>query len=57
MELRNEELHNSYYSPSVNGIVKSRKVRWADHVERIRRGGEECLKIIDEKARRNRALR
>jgi hypothetical protein len=33
--LHNEELHNLYSSPSIIRIIKSRKMRWAGHVERM----------------------
>jgi hypothetical protein len=31
-KLYNEELHNSYSSPCIIRIIKSRKMRWARHV-------------------------
>jgi hypothetical protein len=31
-KLHNEEFHNVYYSPSINRIIKSRRIRWAGHV-------------------------
>jgi hypothetical protein len=31
-KLHNEELHNLYSSPSIIRMIKSRKVRWAEHV-------------------------
>jgi hypothetical protein len=31
-KLHNEELHDFYYSPSINRIIKSRRVMWAGHV-------------------------
>jgi hypothetical protein len=31
-KLHNEELHDLYPSPSVIRIIKSRKMRWAEHV-------------------------
>jgi hypothetical protein len=31
-KLRNEELHNLYCSPSIIRIIKSRRMRWAEHV-------------------------
>jgi hypothetical protein len=34
-KLRNEELHNLYSSPSIIRVVKSRRIRWAGHVERM----------------------
>jgi hypothetical protein len=35
----NEELHNLYTSPSIIRIIRSRRVRWAGHVARIRHIG------------------
>jgi hypothetical protein len=35
-KLHNEELHNIYSSPSIIRIIKSRRMRWAGHVARIR---------------------
>jgi hypothetical protein len=35
-KLHNEELHNWYCSPSIIRIIKSRRMRWAGHVARIR---------------------
>jgi hypothetical protein len=34
--LHNEELHDLYCSPSIIRIIKSRKMRWAGHVARMR---------------------
>jgi hypothetical protein len=34
-ELRNEELHNLYSSPSIIRIIKWRRMRWAGHVARM----------------------
>jgi hypothetical protein len=31
-KLHNEELHNSYSSPNIIGMYKSRRMRWAGHV-------------------------
>jgi hypothetical protein len=31
-KLHNEELHNTYSSPSIIRIIKSRRMRWAGHV-------------------------
>jgi hypothetical protein len=38
-KLHNEELHNLYCSPIIIRMIRSRKMRWADYVERM--GGEE----------------
>jgi hypothetical protein len=35
-KLHNEELHDLYSSPSIIRIIKSRRMRWAVHVARIR---------------------
>jgi hypothetical protein len=37
-KLHNEELHNLYSSPNVIRMIKSRRMRWAGHVARMRRG-------------------
>jgi hypothetical protein len=34
-KLHNEELHSLYSSPSIIGMIKSRKMRWAGHVARM----------------------
>jgi hypothetical protein len=38
-KLHNEQLHNLYSSPSIIRTIKSRRIRWADHVARMRRKG------------------
>jgi hypothetical protein len=35
-KLHNEELHNFYSSPDIITQVKSKRIRWAGHVERMR---------------------
>jgi hypothetical protein len=35
-QMHNEELHDLYSSPSLILIVKSRRMRWAGHVARMR---------------------
>jgi hypothetical protein len=35
-KLHNEELYNLYSSPSIIRIIKSRRMRWAGHVARMR---------------------
>jgi hypothetical protein len=40
-KLHSEELHNLYSSPNIIRLMKSRRMRWAGHVERI--GKEECI--------------
>jgi hypothetical protein len=34
-KLHEEELHNLYSSPSIIGLIKSRRMRWAGHVARM----------------------
>jgi hypothetical protein len=34
-KLHNEELRDLYSSPSINRIIKSRRLRWAGHVARV----------------------
>jgi hypothetical protein len=33
--LHNEELHNLYSSPSIMRMIKSRRMKWAEHVARM----------------------
>ena len=33
--LHNEELHSLYRSPNIAKVIKSRRLRWADHVARM----------------------
>jgi hypothetical protein len=39
-ELHNEELHDLYSSPSIIGMINSRRMRWTGHVARM---GEQCM--------------
>jgi hypothetical protein len=34
-KLHNKELRDLYYSPSIIRIIKSRRMRWAEHVARM----------------------
>jgi hypothetical protein len=36
--MHNDELHNLYSSPNAVRVIKSRRMRWAGHVERMREG-------------------
>jgi hypothetical protein len=38
-KLHKKELHDLYSSPSIIRIIKSRRMRWADHVARMGRRG------------------
>jgi hypothetical protein len=50
-KLQIEELHNFYSSPSIISMMKSRRMRWAEHEVRM---GEkrECINVIGMKARK-----
>jgi hypothetical protein len=34
-KLHNNELHDLYSSPSISRIIKSRRMRWVDHIARM----------------------
>jgi hypothetical protein len=34
-KLHNEKLNDLFFSPNIVGVVKSRKLRWAEHVTRM----------------------
>jgi hypothetical protein len=52
-ELRNEELHNLDTSPSIISMVKSRKIRWARNIARMRENIEyKYISVISGKAKR-----
>jgi len=36
--LHNEELNDLYSSPSIVRVIKTRRMRWAGHMARVRRG-------------------
>jgi hypothetical protein len=50
-KLHNEELHNSYSSPNIIRIMKSRRMRWTGHVARM--GEEECIYDVGKDRRKN----
>jgi hypothetical protein len=37
-KLHNDELHSLYSSPNIVRVIKSRRMRWAGHVARMREG-------------------
>jgi hypothetical protein len=37
-KLHNDELHDLYSSPNIVRVIKSRRMRWAGHVARMREG-------------------
>jgi hypothetical protein len=49
-KLHNEELRDLYSSPSIIRVIKSRRMRWAEHVARMG-GKEKCVFVIGGKAR------
>jgi hypothetical protein len=49
-KLHNDELHSLYYSLNFVGVIKSRRMRWAGHVEHG--GGERCLQGFGWEAQR-----
>jgi hypothetical protein len=51
----NEELHNLYSSPSIIIIIKSRRMRWAGHVARMR-DRRNAYRILVEKPEGRRSL-
>jgi hypothetical protein len=55
-KLRNEKLHNLYFSPSIIRMIKSRRMRWAGHVARMRLK-QECILDIGGNARRKETTR
>jgi hypothetical protein len=45
-KLHNVELRNLYYSPSIIRMIKSRTMRWAGHVARMRAKGNACRILL-----------
>jgi hypothetical protein len=37
-KLHNDELHSLYSSPNIVRVIKSRRMRWAEHVALMREG-------------------
>jgi hypothetical protein len=54
-KLHNEELHNLYSSPDIIRQVKSRRMRWAGHVARMREE-RKVYKVLVEKPEGKRLL-
>jgi hypothetical protein len=46
-KLHNDELHNLYSSPSIIRIIKSKRMKWAGHVARMRANRNACKKERD----------
>ena len=51
----NEELHNLYRSPNIVRVIKSRRLRWANHVTRMEEG-RTALKILKGKPKGKKSL-
>jgi hypothetical protein len=54
--LHNEELYNLYSSPNIFRVFNSRRMRWAGHVARVRRG-EVCIQGFGGETEEKRPLR
>jgi hypothetical protein len=55
-KLHNDELRNLYSSPSIIRMIRSKRIRWAGNLARMR-GEEEFVQDIGGKARRKEATR
>jgi hypothetical protein len=55
-KLRNEELHNLYFSPSIIRMIKSRRMTWAWHIARME-AKRNAYRIFGGKARRKETTR
>jgi hypothetical protein len=53
--LHNDELHNMYSSPNIVRVIKSRRMRWAEHVERMGEGTG-IYRVLVGKPKRKRPL-
>jgi hypothetical protein len=45
-KLRNEELHDLYFSPSIIAVTKSSRMRWAGHVARMEKRGMNTYRLL-----------
>jgi hypothetical protein len=56
--LHNEKLPNLYSSPNITRMIKSRTMRWAQHVACMRwGGGVKCIEGFGGKARKKETTR
>ena len=53
--LHNEEIHSLYRSPNIVRLIKSRRLRWAEHVARMEEG-RSAFKILTVKLTGKRSL-
>jgi len=42
-KLHKEELYDLHYPPNIIGVIKSRRMRWGGHVERM--GATRCVQV------------
>jgi hypothetical protein len=56
-KLHNEELHDLYSSPSVITIMKSRRMRWAKHVARMKEKRNSYMLLVGTPEGRKEATR
>jgi hypothetical protein len=52
-KLHNEELHNLYSSLSLIRIIKSRMMRWAGYVARVREKRNACRILVGNQKKRD----
>ena len=45
-KIHNEELNDLYSLPNIVRVIKSKRMRWAEHVARMR-GEERCIQGFD----------
>jgi hypothetical protein len=45
-KLHNEELNDLYCAPNIVRVIKSRRMRWAGHVERLWEGRGVCRVLV-----------
>jgi hypothetical protein len=45
-KLHNDELRGLYYSPNTVTMIKSRRMKWAGHVARMREGRDVCRVLV-----------
>jgi hypothetical protein len=55
-KLHNEELRDSYCSPSIIRMIKSRRMRWTGHIARMREK-RDAYRLLVGKPEGNRLLR
>ena len=53
--LHNEELHSLYRAPDIVKVIKSRRLRWAGHVARMKEGSSD-FSILTAKSTGNKVL-